>query len=329
MSTKVVIKPSNHEFHVEAGETLLDAALRSGLALDYGCTSGSCGKCKARVSGGEALEVRPHDYIIRDPEKLEGYVLLCSTTAATDLTVEAVEARGPEDIPSQKVSARVHSLNPIREGVMLLGLRTPRTQVLRFLAGQHVLLELDEQSTQDIAVASCPCDGMNLQFHLRYIEGHPFTERVFSGLRKGDTVRIRGPSGRFTLDESAGRPIIFLAYDTGFGAVRSLIEHAINAELELPMHLYWCVPHREGHYMENYCRSWMDALDAFRYTPLVGSEAIGAESAQRITDDYDDLAGSDVYVVAPLIFAKEAKRVFLQYGLPEERFFADEVAGSS
>ena len=53
MSAHVTIKPSGHEFFVEGNDTLLEAALRAGVSLNYGCSNGNCGECRARLVSGE------------------------------------------------------------------------------------------------------------------------------------------------------------------------------------------------------------------------------------------------------------------------------------
>ena len=45
--------PSGHEFTVQAGESVLDAALRQGVTLPYGCRNGTCGSCKGKVVAGQ------------------------------------------------------------------------------------------------------------------------------------------------------------------------------------------------------------------------------------------------------------------------------------
>ena len=57
MSAHVTVKPSGREFFVEGSESLLKAALRAGLAPNYGCGNGNCGLCKARVVAGETRHV--------------------------------------------------------------------------------------------------------------------------------------------------------------------------------------------------------------------------------------------------------------------------------
>ena len=57
MSAQVTVRPSGHQFAVEGHDTLLQAGLRAGLKLNYGCGNGSCGMCKVRVISGEVARV--------------------------------------------------------------------------------------------------------------------------------------------------------------------------------------------------------------------------------------------------------------------------------
>ncbi|WP_287754419.1 2Fe-2S iron-sulfur cluster-binding protein, partial [Achromobacter sp.] len=53
MSFQVIIQPSQHQFPVEPGQTVLDAALAAGIVLPYSCRNGACSTCKGRVVSGE------------------------------------------------------------------------------------------------------------------------------------------------------------------------------------------------------------------------------------------------------------------------------------
>ena len=48
----MLVRPDNRIVPVRAGETLLDAALREGLALPFDCRNGGCGECKAALRSG-------------------------------------------------------------------------------------------------------------------------------------------------------------------------------------------------------------------------------------------------------------------------------------
>ena len=320
MSAHVQIQPSGHEYFVDGNDSLLEAALRAGLALDYGCSAGSCGKCKAKVVSGQVHRVRHSDYVLSEAEKAAGVVLMCCNTAAVDLVIEAQEAKGAADIPQQSIDAKVKSVSALADDLRLLHLQTPRSNRLRFLAGQSVSLQVGEAPGVSIPVASCPCDDRNLQFHVRRQPGDAFVERLFEGLRSGDVVRIEGPRGTFVLDENSQRPLVFVAGDTGFAPVKSLIEHAMALEGAESISLCWIAAARGGHYLDNLCRSWSDALDDFRYLPLTLDGAWSPEAAERalaqLARDLPGLADCDVYVAGPEALTQTAEYLLLDRGLP-------------
>jgi CDP-4-dehydro-6-deoxyglucose reductase len=321
MTAHVQVKPSGREFFVDGNDSLLEAALRSGLSLDYGCSSGSCGKCKARVASGQVQRTRHSDYALTAAEKNAGIVLMCCNTALTDLVLEAREAHGAADMPLQSIDAKVKSVSPLGEDVRLLHLQTPRSNRLRFLAGQSVSLALGEGVTASFPVASCPCDDRNLQFHVRRRAGDAFAERVFTGLKDVDTVRVVGPRGEFVLDEASHRPLVFIAFDAGFAPVKSLIEHAMALDAAEALHLVWVASREGGHYLDNLCRSWSDALDNFRYEPIAAAQASPAdELAQsvlpKLLQVHPRLEECDAYVAGPAPLAHAAEFLLLEHGLP-------------
>jgi CDP-4-dehydro-6-deoxyglucose reductase len=320
MTAHVQVKPSGREFFVDGTDSLLEAALRAGLSLDYGCSIGSCGKCKAKILSGEVQKTRHSDYPLTAAEKHAGVVLMCCNTAVVDLVIEAREAHGAADMPLQSIEAKVKTVDPLAEDMRLLHLQTPRTNRLRFLAGQSVSLSLADGAAASAPVASCPCDDRNLQFHIRRRAGDAFAERVFAGLRGGDTVRVDGPRGEFVLNEESHRPLIFIAGDTGFAPVKSLIEHAMALDAAEALHLYW-IASRSGHYLDNLCRSWSDALDNFRYTPLtaegtLAEEAVVQRALGQVLRDHPQLSDHDIYVAGPEPLANAAEYLLLEDGLP-------------
>ncbi|NIM73385.1 MAG: 2Fe-2S iron-sulfur cluster binding domain-containing protein [Gammaproteobacteria bacterium] len=317
MSANVRILPSGHEFVVEANESLLQAALRSGLALEFSCTTGTCGECAGRVKEGRVRQIRFHDYVIREADKRRGTVLLCCCSADEDVTIEAREASGPGDIPVQNVRARLYGQETSDKGVAIVHLRVMRGKMLRFLAGQHARLKLPGARPMDVSIASCPCDGVNLEFHFDAHDGGDLSARALAGFTKTDRFDIEGPRGDFTLDEASDRPLVFIASDTAIAPVKSIIEHAINLELAQPIQLRWHTMRPDGHYLHNYFRSLTDALDEFSYVPIAGG--VSAESFA----DMSDASAMDVYAAGRDAFVSAARDLLLARGLPRERLFVD------
>lgn len=311
MSAHVQVRPSGHEFFVEGNDTLLEAALRAGLSVDYGCSGGGCGKCKAKVLSGEVQGIRHSDHALTAAEKAANVVLMCCNTAVTDLVIEAREASQAADIGLQWIDTRVKKVSPLGDAMRLLHLQTPRTSRLRFLAGQSVRLELPGGAAREMPVASCPCDDRNLEFHVARHPGDPFSDAVFASLAAGDTVSLEGPRGDFVLDEDSPRPLVFVAAGAGFAPVKSLIEHAMALETAPSIHLFWVASPPEGHYLDNLCRSWREALDDFHYLAIAaegGLEEAAARRALQSVTDAPPAGEPDWYVAGPDGFVAAARR---------------------
>lgn len=322
VSAHVILQPSRHEFFVDGSDTILEAALRSGLALNYGCSSGNCGLCKARIVSGQSKKVRHHDYVLSEAEKNMGYALMCSHTAVTDLVVEALEASRPGDIPVQAIQARVKSLELLADKVMRLRLQTPRTNRLRFLAGQSVKLSIGEIEGEAYSVASCPCDDRNLEFHIRNLPDDAFAQRVFKGLKSGDTIAVEGPFGDFVMHDESHRSPLLIACNNGFAPIKSLIEHTMAIDTVEDIYLYRMATFIGGHYQSNICRSWADALDNFHYTEVTAdalSDERISEMLEKIGHDHPDLSMLDIYLAGPEVFVSQVREWLQEQGIPKDQ----------
>jgi CDP-4-dehydro-6-deoxyglucose reductase len=321
MSAHVTIRPSGHEFFVEGSDTLLEAALRSGVSLEYGCSNGNCGECRARLVSGKVVKVRPHDYVLRQDEKDAGMILLCSCAAVDDVVIEANVA-GAHDIQEQHLESKVKSVEIFNQDVAALHLLTPRSQRLRFLAGQSMQLSMNGVSGH-YAIASCPCEDRHIEIQILRSASDTFSEALFGNLKANERVELHGPYGEFVLEDASTRPVIFVAFGVGFAPIKSLIQHSMSLDLAEAMDLHW-VADQAGHYQTNLCRSWADALDNFRYFPHPHNSDV-AKSVAGIVTGYPDLHRFDVYAAGTEEQLRIAKLIFLENGLPEQQWRAGAI----
>jgi CDP-4-dehydro-6-deoxyglucose reductase len=321
VAAQVHLVPSGHEFFVEGSDSILESGLSAGLAMNYGCSNGNCGKCKAKLISGEIKKIRSHDYVLSEKEKLQGYFLTCSNTAVTDIAIEAEEAGNENEIPVQQLSAWVRKTSDANENMRILNLKTPRTQRLRFLAGQAVKLEIPDVASTTLHVGSCPCDDMNLQFHIDRSAANGFTDYIFSQLKTNEMINIEGPHGHFVLREDEPNPIIFIAFGGGFAPVKSLLEHAMTLDVTEHIHLYWSVADENSLYMHNQCRSWDDAFDRFDYTPVIGEQNL----IDTVKTDHKNLPDYHFYIAGPEQQVNTTKSALLKHGASPDVVFTEIV----
>lgn len=310
MPFQVSVQPSGHAFTAAGNDTLLEAALRAGIPLSYSCSSGNCGDCRARLVSGQLTKLHPHDYTLKDAEKSNGTFLLCSYAPASDAIIEAAVS-GADDIPQQTIMAKVKSVETLSPSAAALHLTLPRSQRLRFLAGQQVTLASDD-AKGEFYIASCPCEDRHVEVHVRR-DGSDFSARVFESLRKEDHIHLAGPHGQFVMKLDSRRPVLFIAWGHGFAPIKSLIQHALSLEIAEAMYLYW-VAGADGHYQDNLGRAWADALDDFVYQPL-SSVADPAEIAESILAQHASLVRADIYAAGPPAFLEALKTGALARGL--------------
>jgi CDP-4-dehydro-6-deoxyglucose reductase len=327
MSAHVTLLPSGRDFFVEGNDTLLEAALKAGLALNYGCSSGNCGLCKARVISGQVMKTRHYDYVLSDPEKQQGYTLMCSHTAVSDVVIEALEAKSASDIPQQQLTARVKSVTQLSDDMMLLHLQTPRSHRLRFLAGQSATLGHASAGSAELPIASCPCNDRDLQFHVERGLGGTLGERVWHGLKAGENITVYGPWGDYLLNEDSQNSVIFIAFDRGFAPIKSLLEHSMARESNEEMGLVWGASTPDGHYMNNLCRAWADALENFHYLPVSMANRESADDAvagvvEKLLAEFPKARQADIYLAGPESYLAPALAQLLSAGFSKSKLTA-------
>jgi len=273
--------------------------------------------------------VGPSGYRFSEAEKAQNHVLMCVCTAlSSDLVLEVLEAGAPADIPEQRIVAKVHRIDALSADVMRLHLQTPRSNRLRFLAGQRVTLGVsaDLAGGSDLhaeyPVASCPCDDRNLIFHLcrtdRRAASADFRQCVSDGrIKAGDDVSVWGPWGSFVLEKNSVRPLVFIAIDEGFAPVNSLIEHAIAVDAAESISLYWASSQPGGQYLPNQCRAWHEALDEFSYLALAADELAAVLAANSA------LPACEVYLAGETEQVERLAKALLAAGVPPQQLHVE------
>ena len=185
MGHRITIAGLDATIEAEPGETILDAALRGGVALPFGCQSGNCGACKvALLSGGIALH--PYsDFALEEGERLQGLVLGCRAVPMGDCDVALLEAADWEVHPQRDMKCRVVSVDDATHDIRRVRMEVLDGGPLVFSAGQYASLEFPGLPPRDYSMASAPGEAI-LEFHVRLVPGGAVTPFVRERLKPGD-----------------------------------------------------------------------------------------------------------------------------------------------
>ncbi|MCF8177480.1 MAG: CDP-6-deoxy-delta-3,4-glucoseen reductase [Sulfuritalea sp.] len=327
---RITLRPSGHEFTTDGHETILQAALDTGLTLPYGCRNGACGSCKGKVVDGQVDHGMAQDQALTPVERANGLALFCCAKPLSDLVLECREVCKAGDIPVKIMPCRIQKMERLADDVILLSLKLPANERLQFLAGQYIEFLLKDGKRRAFSIANAPHDDGLLQLHVRRIDGGEFSNHVFTNMKEKDILRFQGPYGSFYLREESTKPIILLAGGTGFAPIKALVEHAIHSQITRPMEIYWGARNRSGLYLSDLPMDWATAHDHIRYQPVL-SDAVAEDAWQGRTgfvhrvvlEDHDDLSAYQVYACGAPAMIDAARAEFAAHGLPAEEFFAD------
>ena len=326
----LLVQPDDRIVGVREGETVLDAALREGVALPFDCRNGGCAECKCRLVHGKVNYGPHHASALSDAEKAAGLVLTCCATPLSDIEIHYQPKAGVERPPLQVHSARVDRMNRLSGDVMQIFLRLEGGEKLKFYAGQYINVLLDGGEKRSYSFATAPHRDSEIELQIRLIPGGLFTTHVFEGMQVGDIVRFEGPVGSFFLREDSEKPIIFVAGATGFAPVKSMVEYAFEVGLKRQMYLYWGVRKRKDLYLPDLPEQWAKEHANFHFVPVLSDP--GAEDQwtgreglvhEAIIQDFPDLAAYQVYACGSVGMVEAAKPAFLARGMVQDDCFSD------
>lgn len=237
MSFRIHIGGLAAEIDARPDETLLDAALRAGLAFPHGCHSGNCGACKcALVAGGVALA--PHSrFALDEAERLQGMILACRATPLADCALALAETGDVEIHPLRSLGCRVTACEVLTHDIRRVVLEPVDAPPLAYTPGQYASLRFAGLPARDFSMAGQPGQPA-LAFHIRLAEGGAVTAHILDHLMPGEIVRLRGPMGGAGWRRAHAGPILAAAGGSGLAPIGAIVDAALAVRPDQEIRLY-------------------------------------------------------------------------------------------
>ena len=328
VAAQVTLHPGNRTVSAREGETVLDAALRQGVPLDFECRNGGCGVCKCALLNGELDYGVYQKSALPDTERAAGKFLACCATPVTDIEVEYEEGAATREHARLYV-ARVESLDRLAHDVMRVRLRLDSGERIVFAAGQFINIILEDGERRAYSFTTAPKDTDVVELHIRLIPGGRFTAHVFNEMKTGDTLRFEGPLGMSSLHEGK-KPLIFVAGATGFAPVKSMLEFAFESGIKRPLVFYWGVRQRRDLYLPELPEQWQREHRNFRFVPVLSEPAPDDAwngrtglAHEAILADYPNLSGCEIYACGSVKMVEAARPAFIAHGLEPDACYSD------
>lgn len=324
-SYRIDILETRQSFTAAPGESVLDAALRSGVALAHECTFGGCGTCRVRVvEGSVGYEDFPMG--LTEEEDAAGFALACQARPCGNLVLSTARAAEPA-VPARRAAAIVQGVAPLAPDVLHLRLALPDDAPLDFQPGQYMKILLDDGSHRSFSMASAP-NGNEVDFHVRRIAGGRFTAGQLPQLQRGDRLDVEVPLGSFNLRKEDYRPLLMVATGTGIAPIKSMLESLMDDPDCPPVWLYWGMRSADDLYLDAQIREWGERLYDFQYVPVL-SRGDASWPGRRgyvheaVAADIGDLSEHAIYLCGSPNMIRDAKHTFAGLGAQMPFVYAD------
>jgi CDP-4-dehydro-6-deoxyglucose reductase len=359
---RVSLSKSNRSFSVAPDQPVLDAALDASLNLPHSCKGGNCGACRARLLQGEVHYPHGRPLGLSDAEAADGFVLLCQARARTDLLIETVDMRTPDQAVIKRLPARIERALPLSHDVLGLHLRLPVAEEFNFEAGQYIDILLPGGRRRSFSIASAPHDSRVLELHVRRVAGGEFTDRLFAPERRPQLLNIEGPLGQFVYrppppatagaatgtaaplgqpSATAAPPMLMIGGGTGIAPLLSMLRHVVENRIERDISVYWGVRSEPDLYAHAALLDLAQRAACVRYTPVLSEpspawaglrgwvhEAALREIAPPDTAPRDIVQSGhesrhEVYAAGPPAMIEAVRRECRARGVGADRLFFD------
>jgi toluene monooxygenase electron transfer component len=260
MKIAVNAKNGARDFECGPGETILHAALRSGVELPYECATGTCGTCKARLASGRIASHWP-EAPGRRYCKGETDFLTCQSVADDDCVLEVGGTLKPGEpgLPApRRLGGVVQAIRRLTHDVTAFDLELDGP--LEFAAGQFALVSVPGVTgARAYSMVNFERAATRLSFVVKNKAGGAVSAWLFGEPVAGTPVGLFAPLGHATFQPGVGKHVLCIAGGSGIAGMMSILARACRAGhfSAWDGHVFFGVrTARDGFFL--------DELDAFR-----------------------------------------------------------------
>ncbi|NML15980.1 2Fe-2S iron-sulfur cluster-binding protein [Azohydromonas caseinilytica] len=317
-------------------QTVLEAAEAARWRLPSQCRQGGCGACRAQVLSGE-YSLGPHNPAAL-PADPPGSVLLCRTTACSDLSIALPYERARiAGGPMPRREAELIELERDGASTVRLALRllpdADGVAVAEFEPGQFVELEVPgHELRRAYSMANTGNWDGHLEFLIRLQPRGRFSAWLREEAAPGQRLVVHGPQGAFGLRENGLRPRWFVAGGTGLAPLLSMLRRMAEFQEPQPTRLFLGVT-REA---DLFAGAALAELPGLQLTVCVwrpegdwrGEAGTPAEALRRALAACAPQAWPDLYLCGPAALVEAAEAAARDAGVPATQVYSERfVAG--
>lgn len=328
---RIRLAGSEIQFDCSEGDTILRAALRSGVGMSYSCNVGSCGNCRFELIEGEVHHMRADSPAWTEKDRARNRWLGCQAVPHGDCQVKF--RQDPSAIlpirPSQRVGTLI-SRTDLNHDIAEFAFSFEGDS--NFIPGQYALIGVEGVEGQRVySMCNLPGEGI-WRFQIKRVPNGAATGVLFESLKPGDKVSLDGPYGLAYLREDSARDLILLAGGSGLSPMVSIARGALASQALAQQKVHFFFGGRGPADMK--ATDFLKDLVSDRFTltcavsdPALATDWTGARGfIHEVADELhgEALANCEIYFAGPPAMAQAIQLALRNRGVPPTQVHFDE-----
>ena len=214
---------------------------------------------------------------------------------------------------AQKIQAEIVSVRPLNDTIWQYILK-PK-QFIPYQAGQYLQIHKPD-GVHFYSIANAPYAEQHYELHVRHRSSSPLG-------KAGESIFLSLPYGCCDLRHLyVDRPILFLAFGTGFVPIRAMIQALLHQQDPRWIELHWGIGTKEDEYDRVSIEQWQQLIHEFHYHSHI-TASNDSEVISSWLKHYGDLKTCQIVMAGPFDLMLRLKKECLNLGMNPSMLFSD------
>jgi NAD(P)H-flavin reductase/ferredoxin len=324
----------NEPLVLEKDETVLNGALRAGIAFPHSCKVGGCASCKCQLVSGKVRELTDKAYLLSTEEIRENYILGCQSVPLSDVVVKLPV----NPLANQRTTGTLVRQTMLTHDIaeVHIALASP----LRYLPGQYASVQaLDTEipaRCYSFAHAAGEEGTRGISFFVRKVPNGRMSHWLLETGSLNRQVAINASLGEFHLREGTGA-LVCVAGGSGLAPLIALLEGAaLTTAATRPVFLLMGArTQRDLYYTQEIAALKQRWKAPFEFIPVLSEEPAGSDwtggrgwITEALTAEITR-AGAQGYLCGPPPMIDACVGIMASNGMTIEDIYFDKFADQS
>ncbi|AVJ15702.1 hypothetical protein CLM71_00270 [Serratia sp. MYb239] len=223
----------------------------------------------------------------------------------------------------------IRSVTPLNDYIFRVKVTADRD--INFLPGQNLKITMEDGISRYFSIASSVQDDNNFELH---IASSSSKDSIINNLLRMHRFEVQIPLGKAWFRCDSQRPVILIAFGSGFSYIRSIFLSCLSTHREQPVFLYWIARDEQSFYEIDMINKISKKNPMITFTKIIEKRMKTSvqeynKTNKILSDRHPDMSMFDIYIAGRNETVKALiDRLHANNKAKKSRIFSDSFSSS-